>query len=234
MKTHTGRLAGLVVMNEEVCIQIECPPLNHAFPGQYLLAFSAESSELLPTVLFPCWKYRDGIIFTGKIPKDWIPGILLSLRGPFGNGFHLPPLAKQTVLTTLDLSNINRLLMLAELALVKGAEVTLLTDAPTAQLAPEIEVLPISVLGEIKSWGDYFAAILPVSAIQKLNNELSLSFGHSAPFTAEIMVETPLVCADSIACGVCSVLTTKGWKHACKDGPVFSLDELVAEGNPHG
>jgi hypothetical protein len=137
-------------------------------------------------------------------------------------------------LTTLDVISINRILPLADLALENGAEVTLLTDSHPTQLAPEIELLPLAELSQIKNWVDYLGVSLPPEKVDDLILGLATTPGKSLSYQAEILVDVPMVCDESSACGACAVFTSRGWKLACKDGPVFSLGDLMAEGGSHG
>jgi NAD(P)H-flavin reductase len=41
------------------------------------------------------------------------------------------------------------------------------------------------------------------------------------------LVVAPMPCGGLAECGVCAVTTRRGWKLACKDGPVFDLGELI-------
>ena len=234
MKTHLVRIAELVFQNGETCLRLESKSSLPASAGQFLQAYTVERKELLPLTLHPCGKESDALLFNGAIPKRWLPGDELHVRGPRGNGFHFPPLARRIALTTLDQISVNRLLPLADRALNNGAEVTLLTNTTVSELAPQIEVLPLSDLNQIKAWADYLAACLPTSRVAHLHQALELPPGKAMPFPAEVMLDLPLICNETSACGVCSVFTVKGWKLGCKDGPVFSLDDLPIEVVPHG
>jgi len=44
---------------------------------------------------------------------------------------------------------------------------------------------------------------------------------------AQVLVVTPMPCGGLAECGVCAFTTRRGWKMACKDGPVFDLSELI-------
>lgn len=234
MKTHRYKIAEMTVLNGETCLRLERAFSLQLNTGQFIQTYAENTSELLPTLLFPCGGDVIGQLFCGNIPKDWQPGTELSLRGPRGNGFHLPPLARRVALTTLDTLSTNRLMLLADLALKNGAEVTLLTDVNLSHLAPEIEVLPLVELSQIKGWADYLAAALSLSQVNALSRSLDLIPGRAVPFTAEIMLDSPMICDENAACGVCAVYTTRGWKLACKEGPVFSLEDLTTEEPIHG
>jgi NAD(P)H-flavin reductase len=233
VKINQANILDIVMINKDVCLRLEGSALLQTQTGQYFQAFASNSTELLPVSLYPCGSEADQSLYSGDFPKSWQPGTELHIRGPRGNGFHLPPLARRIALTTLDEVSINRLLPLAEQALKNGAEVTLLTNTHPAQLALEIEVLPLGELGQIKTWADYLAAIIPYDKLTDFNTALVLIPGRPIPFYAEVMLNVSMICDESSTCGVCAVYTAKGWRYACKDGPVFTLEELSAEETPH-
>lgn len=231
MKTYTEQISTLLEINAETCIQFSNPLMPQPLPGQYLQAFTLEQDDLLPIQLFPCQKEHNCLLFHGKIPKNWLPGMLLKLRGPFGNGFHIPPMARHVALFNSSREGVNRLLGLADLALTNQCEVVFISETPVSHLAPEIEVLSENALEEVKNWADYMAVFSPASRIKSLHQKLSAcSAGNSSP-VIEVLMETPMVCTKNAECGLCAILTVKGWKYACKDGPVFLLEDLSEEEN---
>ncbi|MRR30718.1 hypothetical protein EG834_10440, partial [bacterium] len=117
----------------------------------------------------------------------------------------------------------------ADLALANRAEVTVLTNRHLSDLAPEIEVLPLDELNQVKDWADYLAAVLTPGQVNDFRNGLQLNAGRKTPLIAEVLLETQMPCDESSACGLCAVYTGHGWRLACKDGPVFILDDLLAE-----
>lgn len=227
MKTHCAVIAELFQVNDERIIRLKSKSLQPGKPGQFFQAFASDADELLPVLLYPCSLENEFLLCCGVMPSNWLPGSELHLRGPRGNGFHLPPLARRVALTTLDGIGVNRLLPLADQALENGAEVTLFSDGNPASLAAEIEVLPLQELNQIKGWADYFGAVLQPEKIAEQIKLLELIPGKAMSFLAEIMLDTPMICEESSVCGICSTLTNKGWKLACKDGPVFNLEDLV-------
>ena len=138
-------------------------------------------------------------------------------------------MTRRLALTSLDQCNVNRLLALADTALVNRTEVSLFTNQHPSDLAPEIEVLPLEELTQAKDWADFLAAVLQPGQINAFRNCLKLIPGRKTPFTVEILLEISMICDESSACGVCSVYTNRGWRMACKDGPVFALDDLPGE-----
>jgi hypothetical protein len=234
MKTHTVNISGLEQINDEVCVQIKTQPFVQPIAGQFFQASAADSSDLLPTLLYPCRITPTELVLCGEIPKGWTPRTELHIRGPRGNGFHLPPLTRRVALTTLDHFSVNRIMALADMALAANAEVTLFTNKPLSDLAPEIEILPLEELSQVKDWADYLAAVLLPNQVTSFRNGLQLNSGRKIPCTAEVQLEFPMICDETSACGVCAVYTSRGWRLACKDGPVFTLDDLPGEDNSLG
>ena len=230
MITHRAVITELVQINRENCVRLETRNLSDPRPGQFLRAYGIDGDELLPTLLFPC---DDKGLFCGDIPGHWLPGCEIHLRGPRGNGFHLPPLAKKIALMTFDAIGVNRLLPLAGQALSTGGEVTLLSNLPLDDLAPEVELLSMDELNPILKWADYLAAALVPESIDHVNQILASGYNRSRALQVEVMLHTPMVCDENSACGVCGISTTHGWKLACKDGPVFDLDELCGAEKAH-
>lgn len=226
MTTHHALITELVQMNHENCLRLNGRNLPNPSPGQFLRAFAVGGAEFLPTLLYPCGGESGHGLFCGDFPKGWLPGSEIHLRGPRGNGFHLPPLAKKVALTTFDTLGVNRLLPLAGQAIANGASVTLLTNRSPENLASEIELLAMEEMNQIVDWADYLAAVFPADGMDHLIQQINPGSTRKIP-AVEIMLDTPMICDENSACGVCGVQTARGWKLACKDGPVFRLDELV-------
>lgn len=232
MKTQQVTIDRLVQVNNEICLHIILQSTTIAGPGQYFQVCDAGDDLLLPTVLHACRVEGNSVLLCGEILRHWLPGTELHLRGPRGKGFHLPPLAKKVALTTLDRSSLNPLMPVADLALQMGAEVTLLTNRPLTDLPAEIEVLSLDDLETVKDWADYIAAVSTYENLPALQRKMAVSSGNT--LLVEVLVDTPMICAEGSACGACAVQTHKGWRLVCKDGPVFRLDDLALEGGAHG
>jgi dihydroorotate dehydrogenase electron transfer subunit len=194
-------------------------------PGQYLLAHAAGLRETLPTALFPAAVGDEEIILAPSLPAAWLPGAALSLRGPFGKGFHLPAMARRIALAALD-AHPYRLMPLMHQAIAQGSEIALFTSLLPDGLPAEVEILPIHALPEAANWADYLAVDLPADCLPELRQRLGLRPGQALSSLAEILVLTPMPCGGVADCGVCAVKTTRGWRYACKDGPVFDFNTL--------
>lgn len=225
---HTGK--GCI---EEIYLQgrraarLTCPPALVPAPGQYLLAHAAADSDApLAQPIFPAGAALNGFYAAPPIPSNWLPGTELELRGPLGHGFHLPPAARKVALAAFG-ATCARLLALLEPALAQNAELVLLTDAPPAGLPAALEISPLAALAETARWADYLALDAPRAAIPAIQNILKPdSLTYYSGYTIDILVETPLPCGGLGECGVCAVPQRKGYRLACKDGPVFDLKTL--------
>lgn len=232
--------------------RISCPPGLYPGPGQYLLVHAIGQDETLATSLFaarallrPMGEEVQPVqsSFTGSknhpgahvvedlelapaLPASWTVGTRLSVRGPLGQGFSLPKSARRVALVALGVFA-HRLLPLAEQALAQKAAVALYTRHVPGQLSPEVEVLPLDSLGEALNWTDYLAFDLPPTALPGLKKRFGLAPHTPMPVPAQVLVQVPMPCGGMGECGLCAVDQRRGWKLACKDGPVFDFNEII-------
>ncbi|NMB55594.1 MAG: hypothetical protein GYA15_12930 [Leptolinea sp.] len=191
-------------------------------PGQYLLARG--ESDILPVPLFPCG--MDGEQLTGFPPVEnhWQPGTLLNIRFPLGKGFSLPSNARRLLMVCGTASPL-RLFPVAGQVLSAGGEAALFTEHPPERIPIEMELIDREQLAEAVAWADF---IIGDTSLAGLVTWRELA-GDGKPVPGrqiQVLVDTPLLCAGMANCGVCSVKTRRGWKQACKDGPVFEFCEL--------
>jgi len=171
---------------------------------------------------------REGILSVGPLPERWQPGDMLACLPPRGKGFMLPPSVRRVGLLTISTSPIC-LLPLAASALAQGAAVSLFCESiPPLELlnrvSPRVEVGQISSLLENLDWPDFLAVDIDHSELKTL----SMLFTQADyPFEGQVLIRIPMPCRGLAECGVCAVKTTKGWKYACIDGPVFPLKEIL-------
>jgi dihydroorotate dehydrogenase electron transfer subunit len=227
---HTGK--GCI---EEIYFQgrraarLSCPPALIPAPGQYLFTHAVTDSDApLAHPLFPADTTSNGFHAAPPIPSNWLPGLELTLRGPLGRGFHLPPAARRIALAAFGNTSA-RLLALLEPALAQNAEIVLLADTPPEGLPAALEISPLSALAETAQWADYLALDAPRAAVPAIQNILKPDH-HTfySGYTTEILIETPLPCGGIGECGVCAVPQRRGYRLACKDGPVFDLGTLFS------
>lgn len=193
--------------------------------GQYLLAFCAEAGDLLPTALFPTSLPGAEMAFSAPLPATWNAGMTLALRGPLGHGFGLLPGPRRVALAALGESP-GALLPLAQTALKNGGEVALYARSAPPHLPPQVEVLPLDLLPEAPGWAHFLALDAPAAALSDLPRRLGVPDFGALGCAAQVLVRAPMPCAGTGQCGVCAVPTRRGWRLACKDGPVFAWEGL--------
>lgn len=195
--------------------------------GQYLLAWSPEDEDApLAAPLFIEEIVQDGFLAAPPIPQTWQPGSRLALRGPLGHGFSLPAGARRVALAAFG-ETIARLLPLLSQALKSGAAVTLFTDCPLPVLPAALEISPLRELPGGLPWADFLALDLPIRALPDLTAALGLRPGAGLPCPAQALLLGSMPCAGMAECGACAVPSGRGWKLACKDGPVFDWNVLT-------
>lgn len=204
-----------------------CPPNLRPQPGQYLIASSPQMGSALPVTIFPAGLGSDWVYIPAPLPAGWSAGMTLRLRGPMGHGFQLPASARRVALAGLDGSPA-RLLPLAAQALSQRAALAVYapSNQPLAELPPEVEVLPLDLLPEATTWADFLALSISLHSIATLRERLGLAPFARLGCPAQVLVLSSMPCGGLGGCGVCSVLTRKGWALACSDGPVFDFTQL--------
>jgi dihydroorotate dehydrogenase electron transfer subunit len=120
-----------------------------------------------------------------------------------------------------------RLKPLLTIALEQNAAVVLVSDLNLFDLPSEVEIQPLSGLEEIIRWADFLAIDIPRESLAGLREKLGINGQSKVAFEAQVLLHSPMPCGGIAECGVCSVPVRRGWKMACKDGPVFDLRELV-------
>jgi dihydroorotate dehydrogenase electron transfer subunit len=131
-----------------------------------------------------------------------------------------------------------RLKSLIQPALKQDAAVVLVCDSNPDSLPDEVEVQPMSVLGEVVDWADYLALDVTREHLNEIRDRLEklnhftaekarIATEGSGRKEAQILIHTPIPCGGLAECGVCAVTLKSGWKLACKDGPVFDWREIT-------
>jgi dihydroorotate dehydrogenase electron transfer subunit len=195
------------------------------------------SSDLLATLLFASAIASEpgledaplGFLAAPSLPPLWQPGTALQLRGPLGRGFSPPGNLRRLAAAALG-ESAERLLALLYPALAREIAAALFSDAPPPGLPSALEVRPLSELPEALAWADFLALDLPLEALPRLRQSLGLEpSANSLPCTAQVLVTAAMPCGGLADCGACALETRRGWKLACKDGPVFDVSELLAK-----
>jgi dihydroorotate dehydrogenase electron transfer subunit len=224
MHTGKGQITELLLDDGFQLAQISCPQALIPAPGQYLLA-SHDSNIIVPVPLFYTESALDSFLALLHSSESWRPGQELHLRGPFGRGFSMPATSRRVVLAAFD----NSVLLLRGLmhdALKHGAAVVVLADSGLENLPDDVEVQPVSALDEVMKWADYAAFVVSRENFSGWKERFGMSRQASVTRKAQVLVRTPVPCGGIAECGVCAVSLNSGWKMACKDGPVFQMDEL--------
>ncbi|HZD57175.1 MAG TPA: hypothetical protein VE136_10655 [Anaerolineales bacterium] len=202
---------------------IACPTGAIPQPGQYVLA--ADHEAVLATPVFASDSTSDGFLAAPPVPKSWGPGSSLQMRGPLGHGFSLPEAGKRLALVAVG-NSVSRLMQIAVWLLRKDAEIALFTDAPPGPLPNAIEVNPLQMLPDALTWPDFLVLDLPLETMPDLRQIFGLTQGGRLPCPAQALIFSPMPCGNLADCGACALRGRRSWKLACKDGPVFNLNEL--------
>ncbi len=206
-------------------VGIRCPADAIPAPGQYLLADDPAADSALGVAVFAGESTPEGFLALPSVPVPWQPGVRLHLRGPLGHGFRLPQGIRRLALAALG-ETAARLSPLALQAVADGMEVALFTSAPLPALPAAVEAYPESDLPANLPWADWLALDLPLHRLAGLRSALGLGPEGHLSCPAQALILTPMPCGGLADCGVCSAPARRGWKLACKDGPVFDLSEL--------
>lgn len=220
--------------NGAIAALIDCPNTPAPTPGKYLLAYNPKDlASTASRVLFPVGLTAglagNGTPLLGPAPPSWGPGTSLRLRGPLGNGFKFPQSLRRLALAAIGGSG-SRLLPLIPMALGSGADVTIFTDSPNltgSPLPPAVEINPLSVLPENLPWANLLAVDIPLGMLPELRQILGLGPHERPPCQVQALISMPMPCGGLAECSACAVPTRrKGYKLACKHGPVFDLNQL--------
>lgn len=226
MRTGKGQVVELILENGFQNARISCAADLIPAPGQYLLAGTASSSDTLPVSLFSTESTPGSFTASAPIPELWTPGTEITLRGPLGRGFLMPPSARKIALVAFDNSS-SRLRGLIRLAMDQSAAVVLVCDTEEDNLPDEVEVQPLAAMEDVLMWADYVAFDVVRENLPVLRERLLGKNQRSVKGEAQILVRTPVPCGGVAECGVCAVTLKSGWRLACEDGPVFDLMEIV-------
>ena len=220
--------------NSDLAARFACPVSLIPAPGRYTLAHHPGQPDTalgqhlcqvgIPTVL-------DDLLlpFLGPIPDSWRPGDKIHLQQPSGRGFSIPKTIRRLALAALG-DTPARLLPTIPTALESGASIAFFTPVPeiAASLPTAVEIHPISALNDILTWADFLALDLSLEELPNLRTILGLGPHAQIPCPVQALIWTPMPCGAMADCGVCAVPIRKGtYKLACKDGPVFDLQQIV-------
>jgi len=224
MVTGEGWISEIYEGNGGASGRLRCEAGLEPAPGQYVMACPSgpgKDPSSLGVPLFAAGRADGGFVFAGSIPENWNPGMRLALRGPLGRGFQPPREARRAVLAALD-GSAARLGALIPGLLEQGSAIVLVCKVPFPDLPEAVEVQTLEGLEEVCRWADYMAMDVSREALPDLLYRLRKSI-HAA---AQVLVRAPMPCGEMAECGACAVQNNRGWKLACKDGPVFDWREI--------
>ena len=229
MRTYSGQVAEIRLdRGGEPAAWVECSRQAIPAPGRYLLAADAEA--VLAAPLFAAEVSHGGFLGAPPAPARWTPGTRLKLIGPLGRGFRRPADARRLAVAALG-DTVARVLPLIAQALGDGLEVALFSDAPLPSLPLALEAQPLDALPESASWVDFLALDLSHARLAELRAVLGLPAARRWPSPAQALIWTAMPCGGIGDCAVCAVPGSAGsrgtsWLLACRDGPVFDLEDL--------
>lgn len=201
-------------------------------PGQYLAANLADDTlAVLPEILFIEKIAGHQMTICPAKLDGWHPGKTVIFRGPLGKGMDIPQFAKRLAIISLD-DNPARVLSLAAFGLEKQMDVVMVggwvtEKALTADIAPSIELAPLTQITELALWADYLLLDVPHARLGEIEKMVQTVPALLRPGFAQVLVAADMPCAGIADCGICAVKTRRGYKLSCHDGPVFQLGELI-------
>jgi hypothetical protein len=202
--------------------QISCAPEDTPLPGQPLLAVRTDGGQAYRHTLFPIRISPGRVLTDGPPMTTWRLGDSLDLFGSIGAGF--TPLARSNKWLLISYgANALRLMPLMKAGVDSGAAISMIMDLPHPGIPPQVEVNPDP--REAFTWADYIAIEISFDMLATLPDLLPLPAREVPPNQVQVLVTLPMPCGMG-TCSACMMKTQSGWKYACIDGPVFSLQDL--------
>lgn len=223
MHTGTGEITEIYL---DGSARLDCPSNLIPLPGQYLHAHAAGSDFPLPVPVYFYDSAPQGFRIAPPYPSSWTIRAKLTLRGPLGRGFSIPATSRKVALIAFDESPA-RLHGLIPLALKNQLETVLVCNLPAGDMPEDVEVQPLQALDEICKWADFIAIDVAREHLDQLKIAVSKQWQLSAVREAQTLIRTPMPCGGLAECGVCAVEIHYDWQMACKDGPVFTLKDVI-------
>jgi dihydroorotate dehydrogenase electron transfer subunit len=233
---------------------LRAPPLARgASPGQFLmLRCGRDSDPLLPRPL-SYHRVRRGpdgeevaILYRARgrgtaLLARQRPGDELTAWGPLGRGYAVRP-RSQNLLLVAGGMGIASLTWLAEQAVAKGKDVTLIIGVGTAEQALPVRILPPEVelivatedgsagrkglateaFAECLPWADQVFACGPAAMYEAMAAVVRRGQSRTP---VQVLLETPMACGTGLCYG-CAIETRRGMRQVCRDGPRFELRDV--------
>jgi dihydroorotate dehydrogenase electron transfer subunit len=248
-QTEAKITANTKIMPGVSLIWLDCPDIAaQARPGQFVMVRCGEGPEYQlrrPLSIHQRDGKRLALLYkvVGRGTR-WLAqcqaGDKLDLLGALGTGYEIYPDARNLLLVAGGIG-IAPLRFLADEAISRGKEVTLLTGAATArQLYPK-KLLPAGIrLVTATEDGSQGEKGMITDIVLEFINGVDQVFacGPLAMYKAmaqmpelkakpvQVSLEMRMGCGMGICYG-CTVKTVNGLRQTCKHGPVFDMDEIV-------
>ena len=228
-------------------IQLNCPKIKKPEPGQFVMVrcgdecvlsrpFSIHWADGERIALF--YAVREGGRGTAWL-SEVKAGDFVTVFGPLGNGFVLPPTARKLLLVAGG-TGIAPLYFLAQHALEQRHKVTLLygtVDKNRYPVSPEIDTIAVTDDGSVGEKGfvtdllsrfaessDTVFACGPMPMLRNMfirRRELKIE-GKSV----QVSLEVRMGCGVGVCYG-CTIKTTSGLTQVCREGPIFQLNDIL-------
>lgn len=210
----------------EVFIRLKTDEQLPLKAGQLWFGVYDPLEELLPTGLYTAMDEQGEWYLAGAVPAGWQTGIRLTIQGPVGSGFNLPPAARRVVCVSLD-ERAHYLMPVMLQALALGAEVVFAGEQNPLRLPELVEVFGLERWEEWWDWADYIAVqgSLPAAAafFQKIDRQKPSGIKRAI---AEVLIRQSVFCGGMAECGVCAVPLRRGLSLICRHGPVFDAFQV--------
>lgn len=250
MQVKAPVLSNRQVMAGTRLVWLEAPQMAaEAKPGQFIMVRCGDETVLPRPLSVHCVEGGNvAVLFMvrGK-GTEWLAGRRkgqsVTVFGPLGNGFTVDVKAK-TLLLVAGGIGIAPLCLLAERAIEQRKRVVLLHGAATAKQLYPVERLPsgvesvlatddgteghkgliTSLLHEYAPAADQIFACGPLPMYRAMAQH-GKKMGIEGK-RVQVSLEMRMGCGVGVCYG-CTIRTRHGLKQACKDGPVFELQEIV-------
>ena len=239
-------------INFSQTITLRCPAIaRESRPGQFLMVNCGPDCVLpRPFSIHQVNNKEDIVLYFAQLEEgkgtDWLSRRTVNDRvkifGPLGNGFHVHPKARNLLLVAGGMG-VADLYFLARDKANQGLSVTLLHGTairnpyPGQDSSPGITLINITedgsagrkgkitdFLPEYVDQADQIFACGPLPMLWYMAKESKKLGIKDKP--VQVSLEMRMACGVGVCYG-CTIRTKNGLKQVCKDGPVFSLDEII-------
>jgi dihydroorotate dehydrogenase electron transfer subunit len=237
-----------MIMPETYVVRLDSRELAQASPGQFVhLRTSDNWDPLLRRPMSIYLIHAEGVSVMirdvgrgSSLLAEKRPGDLVDVLGPLGRPFELRD-GPRRLLMVGGGYGVAPLIGLAERALPRGLEITLLVGAATADHVFPGERVPKAVnyrpatvdgslghrgfvtgmLPEYLDWADAVFACGPTGMLDAVHRAAA----GRAGLDVQVSMEQQMGCAMGVCLG-CVIPTSAGYERVCRDGPVFDSNRV--------